>query len=476
VSTDKSSAISTHSTGLEPPPSLLAMLGWLGPGLILVGSIVGSGELVATPLVGGSAGYSFLWLILLSCVIKVFFQIEIGRYAISAGKTSLESFDEVAFLIPWGGRRRRFNWLGWYWFIMVMAAIVQQGAMVGGTAQALRLAFPGALGPHTETIFAILSGASATILLLSGQYGVVEKGSILLVALFTVLTLYTVISLQFTPYATSPADLYEGFRFSLPSDPKARQEAVTAALTTFGITGVGASELIAYPYWCLEKGYGKLIGTKDESASRVRRARGWIRVMSVDAWFSMVIFTIATVAFYILAAEILHPAYLAGAELPKGSEMIERLSVMYATTFGSYSRPIYLVGAIAVLYSTLFVATAAHARMLTDWFGLIGVLRRHDEEQRRLSIAILCVVFPQIATLAYLTTQSPVVLVKISGIMQALMLPMLGGAILFLAHRRTDPRIRGNRAWYTLLWIALVLMTMASGFLAYDSVTKLLPS
>ncbi len=38
--------------------------------------------------------------------------------------------------------------------------------------------------------------------------------------------------------------------------------------------------------------------------------------MSMDAWASMLVFTIATVAFYILAAEILHPAYLAGGELP----------------------------------------------------------------------------------------------------------------------------------------------------------------
>ncbi len=127
------------STFRHAPAGFWASLGWLGPGLILVGSIVGSGELVATPLVGErTAGYTFLWLILLSCVIKVFFQIEIGRYAISSGKTSLEAFDEVA--LPIGGRR--INWLGWYWFFMVLAAIVQQGAMVGGTAQALRLAFP----------------------------------------------------------------------------------------------------------------------------------------------------------------------------------------------------------------------------------------------------------------------------------------------------------------------------------------------
>ena len=34
-----------------------------------------------------------MWLILLSCVIKVFVQVEMGRYAITHGKTSLAAFD-----------------------------------------------------------------------------------------------------------------------------------------------------------------------------------------------------------------------------------------------------------------------------------------------------------------------------------------------------------------------------------------------
>jgi Mn2+/Fe2+ NRAMP family transporter len=438
--------------------------------LILVGSIVGSGELVATPLVGATAGYSFLWLILLSCVIKVFFQIEIGRYAISSGQTSLEAFGQVA--MPLGQSGRKFNWLGWYWFFMVLAAIVQQGAMVGGTAQALRLAFPNLFGQQTEVVFAIGAGLLASILLIGGHYVVVERGTIFLVALFTLLTVYTVISLQFTPYATSMADLVDGFRFTLPSDPDQRRQAVAAALTTFGITGVGASELISYPYWCLEKGYGVLTGPRNESADWAARAKSWIRVMSLDAWASMLVFTIATVAFYILAAEILHPAYLDGAELPKKSQMIERLGVMYADAFGPWSRAVYLVGAIAVLFSTLFVATASHSRMMVDWLGLLGWMDRNNAEQRRLGIAVFCVLFPQIATVAYLTTGEPVLLIMISGVMQALMLPMLGGAILYLASRRTDPRIRGGWWWYAILWVALVLMTVAAGYLAYDAASK----
>ncbi len=68
----------------EPPTSLWQTLLMIGPGIVLAGTIVGSGELLVTTGLGATSGYTFLWLILLSCVIKVFVQIELGRYAIAS--------------------------------------------------------------------------------------------------------------------------------------------------------------------------------------------------------------------------------------------------------------------------------------------------------------------------------------------------------------------------------------------------------
>ncbi len=41
------------------------------------------------------------------------------------------------------------------------------------------------------------------------------------------------------------------------------KKAIVTALATFGIIGVGASELISYPYWCLEKGYARSAGPEN---------------------------------------------------------------------------------------------------------------------------------------------------------------------------------------------------------------------
>ena len=75
------------------PTTKLGILRNIGPGMILAGSIVGSGELIATTRTGAEAGFDFLWLIILGCIIKVFTLIELGRHPISSGKTSLAALN-----------------------------------------------------------------------------------------------------------------------------------------------------------------------------------------------------------------------------------------------------------------------------------------------------------------------------------------------------------------------------------------------
>ncbi len=109
----------------------------IGPGLILAASIVGTGELINTTGLGAKAGFSLLWLIVLSCVIKVFVQVELGRYAITHGKTTLAAFDSLP------GPRAGASWLCWLWLIMMLTTQAQIAAMEGTVGQAAHMAFPG---------------------------------------------------------------------------------------------------------------------------------------------------------------------------------------------------------------------------------------------------------------------------------------------------------------------------------------------
>src|SRR5947208_1746646 len=122
----------------EPPRSLFKAIGQIGPGLILAASIVGTGELINTTSLGAKAGFSLLWLILFSCVIKVFVQVELGRYAITHGKTTLAAFDTLP------GPKLGASWICWLWLVMMLTTQAQIAAMEGTVGQAAHMAFPGA--------------------------------------------------------------------------------------------------------------------------------------------------------------------------------------------------------------------------------------------------------------------------------------------------------------------------------------------
>lgn len=558
-----------------PPTSLGAILRRIGPGLIVAGSIVGSGELIATTKAGAEAGFWLLWLILIGCVIKVFVQVEFGRYTIFSGQTALYGMNEVPgpaisyrLLTP-----ARVNWLMIYWFVMTAASIAQLGGIVGGVGQALQMGLPltekgryynefgdlqtrirvtetlitraadrddpqeqaaqkesllqlqgrldeqgarylslrraiqatgkqlaaaepesaaataltGELGqlkddlkaiqaniePIDDEIWATVLGVVTAILLLVGRYRFIEMISTVLVASFTLVTVGNLLALQLNPdWAVTPQEFLRGlsFRFT-PTAEAIGVSPLMTALATFGIIGVGATELIAYPYWCLEKGYARFAGPRDETPEWGHRASGWMKVMRCDAWCSMIVYTFATLAFYLLGAAILGRIRL----IPESSEMIRSLSVMYEPVFGTYAPPIFLFGAFAVLYSTFFVANACHARVNADGLQIFGLLGEGETTYRG-GVKFLCGFFPLLCVVIYIVYPHPTILVIFSGMMQAIMLPMLSAAALYFRYFRCDKRIAPGLAWDVCLWLSALGMLVAGGYLAYAKTPELIRS
>jgi Mn2+/Fe2+ NRAMP family transporter len=472
----------------DPPHTPWGIVRRLGPGLIVAGSIVGSGELIATTKTGAEAGFWLLWLILIGCVIKVFVQVEFGRYAISAGRTTIAAMDEV----PGPRFRGRGNWLVWYWFLMFLASLGQLGGIVGGVGQALAISMPlteegRAFNHHVDLqtrlqvrqaelerqrqvaanrpdladaasrialleasvaelqpevarlepaapkaydaqMWAAIIAVITAVFLMLGRYGLIQWFSTALVATFTVVSVINLIMLQNNPvWAVTPAELFQGMQFRLPPTDN-WGVALGTALATFGIIGVGASELVTYPYWCLEKGYARFTGPRSDKPEWAERAQGWLRVMRWDAWLSMVVYTFATLAFYLLGASILGRSGLN----PKEADMVRTLSEMYGPVFGQIAQPVFLFGAFAVLYSTYFVANASHARTFSDALRVLHIGAKTEHSHRRL-ITILSGVFPMLCLAFFVLYPNPVTLVLLSGVMQAIMLPMLAAAALFFA-------------------------------------------
>lgn len=556
----------------DPPTSTLGILKQLGPGLIIAGSIVGSGELIATTAVGAEAGFTLMWLIIVGCMIKVFAQVEFGRYALVHSRTTLDGLNEVP------GPRFGVNWILWYWLVMFLVSLAQLGGIVGGVGQAVTISMPltengqryndyqeliiektvaeslitrresqfgdegseslvqlrdrhaalsSALadvekpfrateeyreavlrleqslvdndlaqkatttssieknqaaaklaesakaevalrGPpesNDEVLWATVITLASIVILVLGRYQSIQTFSTVLVAGFTFVTIGNLVHLQTLPeWRVGWDDLVHGMSFRLPITA----QGISTALMAFGIIGVGATELIQYPYWCLEKGYARWVGPRDHTDQWASRARGWLRVMQWDAWASMLVYTFATVAFYLLGAAVLKRAGLN----PEGSQMVRTLAEMYVPVFGKAAHAVFLVGAFAVLYSTFFVANASHARVCADAMRVFGVSSGSDRA-RGFWLTLYCILLPTICLTVYVFVRAPKQLVLASGLMQAIMLPMLAVAALYFRYRRQDPRLVPSLGWDLGLWVSGAGLVLAGVWAFFDKLLSI---
>lgn len=431
---------------MEPPKGWKQSFKYLGPGLIMSASIVGSGELIATTVAGAQVGFALLWLVIVSTFVKVAIQIELAKWSITTGQAGLTGFNRVPPKVGPSG------WITWLWLLMAIAKITQMGGVVGGTAVALSLLFPFGGEPLNKTtlaIWTVIVVASSIALLWSNRYSLIEKLSSVLVVSFSIITVAIALGLPFTPLAYGWSDIAGGLTFAMP--------AIAVAVSMFGLTGVGSDEITFYTYWCVEKGYARWSGPNDGSPEWQERANGWIEVMKKDSWVSWVVYTTTTLAFYIMGAAILHPQGL----VPKGNEVITTLARMYTDSIGPWAMYAFLICGFAVLASTLWAAIPSHSRLWANFFSNIGVYNWQTDVDKRMKFIRFFTAFLPIAWgLMYLVINSPVFMVTIGGIATGVFLLAVVWGTWYLRIKETDKSVLGSTGWTILLTVSSVAIAL----------------
>jgi hypothetical protein len=141
---------------------------------------------------------------------------------------------------------------------------------------------------------------------------------------------------------------------------------------------------------------------------------------------------------------------------------------MYVPSFGDWTKYLFLIGAWAVLFKTLYVASAGHSRLTADFFSLAGLLSYSNAWSRRRMIRCLCVFYPALALFLYLVVGQPRAMVQFGGFVQGVTLPVIAGAAVFLRYRRTDRRIAPSGLADACLWLAFVLIALFAGKALFD--------
>ena len=261
-------------------------------------------------------------MVIFSTLVKVAVQVELARWTISTGQLALTGYNKVP------PKLGPIGWVNLLWVVMALSKVLQIGGIVGGVAVALSIMFPlggDPLGGTSLAIWTIIVAVGSIALLYSNRYSLIERGAVLLVVVFSIVTILIALWPAVHAVRLRHGRHHERPHLAIPAG------ALGVALAMFGITGVGADEITFYTYWCVEKGYARYVGPNDGSDAWARRARGWISVMYKDAFVSWIIYTFGTLAFFIMGAAVLHPQGL----VPEGNEMITTLSRMYTDTLGA---------------------------------------------------------------------------------------------------------------------------------------------
>jgi Mn2+/Fe2+ NRAMP family transporter len=273
-----------------------------------------------------------------------------------------------------------------------------------------------------------------------------------LVGVFSLSVVVGLVLVQGTEYRISGGEILSGLTFSFGE--RDVQLAAVAVVSLLGALGATGNELFMYPYWILEKGYAKHVGTADDDGW-LERARGWIHVLEVDVFVCTALATLTTLGYFLIGGAVF---YGSGEELA-GDDIIERLSSMYTRTYGGWSKGVFLVGAFCTLFSTLIVGTAAFARMWCDMLASFGWLARDNPSSWRACwrtvqsvylVAFLAVIF--------LTGRTPEKLVIFGQYISGLFCtPLLMIGICWMAFR-TDRRVRMGKVMAVLLVLSVVMI------------------
>ncbi|GAB4239932.1 MAG: Nramp family divalent metal transporter [Acidobacteriota bacterium] len=434
----------------EPPQTIWGALRFVGPGFILSASVVGSGELIATTALGARAGYVLLWIILLGCLVKVAVQLEYGRITIARGLTTVQAWE-----LSRRGRIGPWHWSNWILLCYLLAMFVGQAGVLGGAAQVLTYALPGL----PVAAAGLLLAASISLIQHRGHYSTVETGALIFNGIFVAGVGYCLVAVQSSEFAFGWRELREAFHFRLPP------ETLELALAAFGITGIAAGEVVMYPYWCLEKGYARFAGPPEESPEWRRRARGWIRVMTLDAFVAALAYTFTTCAFYFLGAAVLSRQ----PELADGNALLAQLSALFTRTLGERTRAAFLLCALVVLYSTIFANTAAYSRLWADLATAVRRLRYASSAGKRRVIVLVTWGFPLGTALIYAAAQRPLFLVILMGVVNSAFLLVVAYQAVVFRYRRTAAELQPHWLYDAALWISLA----AIGFVGFRSLLSL---
>jgi hypothetical protein len=120
-----------------------------------------------------------------------------------------------------------------------------------------------------------------------------------------------------------------------------------------------------------------------------------------------------------------------------------------------------MAGALIVLYSTLFTATASWTRIFSDAFGQIGWIDFYNPQVRKRAVAWLAWLFPATWALLFIFIKLPVLMVLLGGFVTSILLLLVVYAATHFRYKRLPASLHPGLFYDLAFWVSILAILLA---------------
>jgi len=441
-----------------PMPRGLAWIGVVGPGVIVLGASIGSGEFLLGPAVFVQHGLTLLWVSGVAIFLQTLFNQEVLRYTLATGEPVFTGFMRtrpsstfwacfyVALYVL------QFGWPAW-------AATAAGAIFFLGTGELAGAGDAGAV--HAIGVGTFLA---CVALLLAGRR--IERTLELLnwALVAVILVSFTMLALWFVPRAAwlAAGAGFAGFdpaRCTFALMPAGVDFFLLGALVAY--SGAGGVANLTLSNWARDKGYGMsrhagyipgAVGGErvnlahggfrfTPDAASLQRWHGWWRILNADQWG--VFFTGALLGMVL-------PAMLYVTFIPAGSDIRSLgISAALAQAVGVRAGPLLALGVAGLgawlLFKSQLDLLEGMTRAVTDmlWTGSRRVRALRGGDVRTVYYSVLAVIVGW--GVFALGLAAPVVLLQIGANIAGVTFVIASLHLLYINTRLLPPELRPSR-------------------------------
>jgi hypothetical protein len=436
----------------------------LGPSMIALGAALGSGEWLLGPLAFGRYGFMGLgWLITISAILQVFYNIENARYTMATGEVPIVGFTRTppGFKF-WAIVTLIVIYLGWIW-----------GGWAAAAGQSIFALFAGrsfdAKNPAEVETYRLIAIGLMFLSLLIYLFG--KKISRTMELIDTVLIFFTLGSVIILAIIFAPIQVWGEMLRSVvtPGRLPAGIDAITLG-AIIGYTGFGAGMNFLLINYYRDHGYGMgskvgfysgVVGgekqevlasgvTFRESERNTKVWKRWFRYLLMDQWY--VFFIGAMLGMFVPSVLVRSLTILPGAGVPSTGNMPVYAATEMSRNYGAFFFPFLLIIGVLILFKTQTTILEMLIRNTTD--AALSVSPRLRKlihgDPRRAYYAMAAIFIIVISIIIHLAL--PTRLLQISGNMSNLASLIFPLVLIYLNTRLPRP---AKAQWWSILFLVL---------------------